>query len=173
MLIGDGLTVAHLTAGDPAVKHERRARDVRTVIAREEGDGPADAFMRHLPKKYSKALQFVTVNGRQKLAIGGQISDYIPNPTFDVVAAPGAHLKYYRGENTEGLSLREITGPAIEATPSFRKGADRVLFGSDWPHPEGVVEPLDFLGELTELSAADQQKIMSSNLKGLLEGARD
>jgi predicted TIM-barrel fold metal-dependent hydrolase len=52
-------------------------------------------------------------------------------------------------------------------------GADRVLFGSDWPHPEGVVEPLDFLSELEGLSAADQEKIMSSNLKGLLEGVRD
>ncbi len=87
---------------------------------------PADAFMRHLPKKYSKALQFVTVNGRQKLAIGGQITEYIPNPTFDVVAAPGAHLKYYRGENAEGLSLREITGKPILSTPDFRNGADRL-----------------------------------------------
>jgi predicted TIM-barrel fold metal-dependent hydrolase len=86
----------------------------------------ADAITRHLPKKYAKALQFVQVNGRTKLAIGGQISDYIPNPTFDVVAAPGAHLKYYRGENSEGLSLREITGKPIHATPSFRNGADRL-----------------------------------------------
>lgn len=87
---------------------------------------PADAITRHLPKKWSKALQFVTVNGRTKLAIGGRISDYIPNPTFDVVAAPGAHLKYYRGENAEGLSLREITGPAIRATEAFRNGAARL-----------------------------------------------
>jgi predicted TIM-barrel fold metal-dependent hydrolase len=86
----------------------------------------ADAITRHLPKKYSKAFQFVQVNGRTKLAIGGQISDYIPNPTFDVVAAPGAHLKYYRGENTEGLSLREITGAPIHAVPSFRNGAERL-----------------------------------------------
>jgi predicted TIM-barrel fold metal-dependent hydrolase len=86
----------------------------------------ADALTRHLPKKWAKALQFVTVNGRTKLAIGGQISDYIPNPTFDVVAAPGAHLKYYRGENAEGLSLREITGPAIKATDAFRNGEARL-----------------------------------------------
>ena len=86
----------------------------------------ADAITRHLPKKYAKAIQFVQVGGRTKLAIGGQISDYIPNPTFDVVAAPGAHLKYYRGENSEGLSLREITGKPIHATPSFRNGADRL-----------------------------------------------
>jgi predicted TIM-barrel fold metal-dependent hydrolase len=87
---------------------------------------PADAITRYLPKKYAKALQFVQVNGRTKLAIGGQISDYIPNPTFDVVAAPGAHLPYYRAENKEGLSLREITGQAIKSVPSFRNGADRL-----------------------------------------------
>jgi len=86
----------------------------------------ADAITRHLPKKWSKALQFVTVNGRTKLAINGQISDYIPNPTFDVVAAPGAHLKYYRAENTEGLSLREITGKAIPANDTFRNAAARL-----------------------------------------------
>lgn len=86
----------------------------------------ADAFTRHLPKKWAKTFQFVTVNGRVKLAIGGQISDYIPNPTFDVVAAPGAHLKYYRGENAAGLSLREITGAPIRATEAFRNGAARL-----------------------------------------------
>jgi predicted TIM-barrel fold metal-dependent hydrolase len=87
---------------------------------------PADAITRHLPKKWAKALQFVTVNGRTKLAIGGQISDYIPNPTFDVVAAPGAHLKYYRGENPEGLSMRELTGAPIRSTEAFRNGAARL-----------------------------------------------
>jgi predicted TIM-barrel fold metal-dependent hydrolase len=51
-------------------------------------------------------------------------------------------------------------------------GIDRVLFNSDYPHPEGLARPLDFLDELEGLSAADQEKIMSSNLKGLLEGAR-
>jgi predicted TIM-barrel fold metal-dependent hydrolase len=86
----------------------------------------ADAITRHLPKKWAKALQFVIVNGRTKLAIDGHISDYIPNPTFDVVAAPGAHLKYYRGENAEGLSLREITGAPIRATEAFRNGTARL-----------------------------------------------
>jgi len=87
---------------------------------------PADAITRHLPKKWSKALQFVNVNGRTKLAINGQISEYIPNPTFDVVAAPGAHLKYYRAENKEGLSLREITGKAIPANDTFRNASARL-----------------------------------------------
>ena len=30
-------------------------------------------------------------------------------------------------------------------------GADRVIFGSDWPHIEGMPQPLDYLTELKEL----------------------
>ena len=68
-----------------------------------------DAFLRHLPKEYKKYFQYVEVNGRTKLAVNGRISDYIPNPTFEVVAAPGTHEKFFRAENPEGLSLREMT----------------------------------------------------------------
>ena len=49
----------------------------------------------------------------------------------------------------------------------------RILFGSDYPHPEGTERPLDFLDELTAFSMADKERIMSLNLKGLLEGQRD
>jgi len=45
-----------------------------------------DALTRHLDKKYKRAIQYVEVNGRTKLALCGEISDYIPNPSFDVVA---------------------------------------------------------------------------------------
>jgi predicted TIM-barrel fold metal-dependent hydrolase len=47
--------------------------------------------------------------------------------------------------------------------------ADHILFGSDWPHPEGIASPLDALEDLAALSASDQKKIMSENLKGLLK----
>ena len=43
------------------------------------------------------------------------ISDYIPNPTFDVVARPGALADYFSGNNPEGRSLREITGKPMQA----------------------------------------------------------
>jgi predicted TIM-barrel fold metal-dependent hydrolase len=51
--------------------------------------------------------------------------------------------------------------------------AERILFGSDFPHPEGLAEPLDYLKEFDGFASADLQKIFSTNLKGLLEGARD
>lgn len=87
---------------------------------------PPEAFLRHLPKKYKKEFQYVEVNGRTKLAVGGVLSDYIPNPTFEVLAAPGSHEKWYRGQNPQGLSLREITGAPVPSQPAFNDGAAHI-----------------------------------------------
>ena len=81
---------------------------------------PAEAFLRHLPKAFHKDFYFAEVNGRTKLVIDGQLSEYIPNPTFEVVAAPGTHEIWYRAENHEGKSLRELTGKALRPPPEWR-----------------------------------------------------
>jgi predicted TIM-barrel fold metal-dependent hydrolase len=47
-------------------------------------------------------------------------------------------------------------------------GADRVLFGSDWPHPEGNVEPVDYVSCLNKLPTDDVRKIMRDNALSLL-----
>ncbi len=47
------------------------------------------------------------------------------------------------------------------------QGADRVLFGSDWPHIEGMPEPLDYLPELATLSDAERRLILLENVQGL------
>jgi predicted TIM-barrel fold metal-dependent hydrolase len=87
---------------------------------------PEEAFTRHLPQKFKRDFYFVDVEGRRKLVIGGMLSDYIPNPTFSVVAAPGAHEKWFRAENPEGKSLREITGKAIRPPETWRSGDGRI-----------------------------------------------
>ncbi|WP_262401402.1 hypothetical protein [Actinomadura sp. CNU-125] len=48
-----------------------------------------EALTKYLPKEYAGAVQYVNIKGRTKIAIRGQISEYIPNPTFSVVARPG------------------------------------------------------------------------------------
>ena len=85
-----------------------------------------DAMTAHLPRKWKNEFRYVDVEGRKKLAIGGVISDYIPNPTFEVLAAPGVHEKWYRAKNTEGLTLRELSGKPIPCIPAYRNGADRL-----------------------------------------------
>ena len=47
-------------------------------------------------------------------------------------------------------------------------GADRVLFGSDWPHPEGIREPADFFADLAGVPEDQQRLITSDNLRSLL-----
>jgi predicted TIM-barrel fold metal-dependent hydrolase len=48
-------------------------------------------------------------------------------------------------------------------------GADRVIVGSDWPHMEGLAHPRDILDELNGIAAADQEKILYSNVTALNE----
>lgn len=85
-----------------------------------------EAMTAHLPRRWRKEFQYVEVKGRTKLAIGGQISEFIPNPTFDVLAAPGVHETWYRNANPAGLTLRELTGKPISCPPAYRSGADRL-----------------------------------------------
>jgi predicted TIM-barrel fold metal-dependent hydrolase len=47
-------------------------------------------------------------------------------------------------------------------------GVDHILFGSDWPHGEGLAEPLDFAKELSGFDAPDVRKIMRDNALDLL-----
>jgi predicted TIM-barrel fold metal-dependent hydrolase len=46
---------------------------------------------------------------------------------------------------------------------------DHILFGSDWPHPEGVETPAAALEDLVTLSPEQQQQIMSTNFKQLMK----
>ena len=47
-------------------------------------------------------------------------------------------------------------------------GVERILFGSDWPHGEGVADPMDFAKELSIFDEAEQRRIMRDNCLELL-----
>ena len=46
-------------------------------------------------------------------------------------------------------------------------GADHVIFGSDWPHIEGMPTPLDYLEEVKDLNDDDLQLVMRNNTRYL------
>jgi predicted TIM-barrel fold metal-dependent hydrolase len=50
-------------------------------------------------------------------------------------------------------------------------GADNVVFGSDFPHPEGMSDPLAFVDDLAGLSPEDTAKVMGGNLSRLMNVA--
>jgi predicted TIM-barrel fold metal-dependent hydrolase len=47
-------------------------------------------------------------------------------------------------------------------------GAERVCFGSDFPHPEGLDDPVAWHKEVAGLASADVERVMSGNLAQLL-----
>jgi predicted TIM-barrel fold metal-dependent hydrolase len=51
-------------------------------------------------------------------------------------------------------------------------GSDHVLFGSDWPHPEGLREPEDYVSRLSGHDAVVTRKVLRGNTARLL-GLRD
>jgi hypothetical protein len=73
-----------------------------------------DAFTRHLPDRYRGAVDYIDVHGRTKIAIRGVISD-IPNPTFEVVARPGAQEEYFRIGNLADEDIEKIMGANLGA----------------------------------------------------------
>ena len=85
-----------------------------------------DSFTRHLPDRYKGAVDYVELHGRTKIMIRGTISEYIPNPTFEVVARPGAQEEYFRRGNPDGKSYRELIGEPMRSIPAFREPAPRV-----------------------------------------------
>src|ERR687897_735412 len=85
-----------------------------------------EAFTRHLPARYKGAIDYVEVRGRTKIVVRGHISEYIPNPTFDVVARPGAQEDYFRRGNPEGKSRREIFGEPMRSIAAFREPEPRL-----------------------------------------------
>ncbi len=84
-----------------------------------------DALTKFLPDRHKGVIDYVDVRGRTKIVVRGQISEYIPNPTFEVVARPGAMEEYFRVGNPDGKDRRAIFGEPMRAIPAFRGPAAR------------------------------------------------
>jgi predicted TIM-barrel fold metal-dependent hydrolase len=124
-----------------------------------------DALKRHLPEKYQSAVEFVQVGRRTRIAILNKITEFIPNPTFDRVAAPGAHEKFYSGQNHEGLTLREMQGAAIDALPAFREPGPRLKVLDEQGVDQALVYPT--LANLVEHSAAEDPELVVAMIHAL------
>jgi predicted TIM-barrel fold metal-dependent hydrolase len=126
-----------------------------------------DAFTRHLPERYRRAIDYVEVRGRTKIMIRGTVSDFIPNPTFDVVARPGAQEEYFRIGNPDGKSVRELMGEPMTCIPAFREPAPRVELMDE----QGVDRTLMFptLASLLEERMRDDPELVHAVVHALNE----
>jgi predicted TIM-barrel fold metal-dependent hydrolase len=126
-----------------------------------------DALTKHLPDRYKGAIDYIEVRGRKKIVVRGQISEYIPNPTFEVVARPGAQEDYFRHGNPEGRSRREIFGEPIRSVPAFREPEPRLALMDE----QGIDRALMFptLASLVEERMRDDPELIHAVVHALNE----
>src|SRR5215510_1994308 len=90
-----------------------------------------EAFTKYLPPEYDGLVKYVQVNGRTKIALRNVISEYIPNPTFNKVAPPGAQELEFRLKNPSSKTQpgdKPVAPPPryIESIPAFFNPAERL-----------------------------------------------
>jgi predicted TIM-barrel fold metal-dependent hydrolase len=87
-----------------------------------------------------------------------------------------AHQTRFRGMNNK-RQPSEVFKEHVYVVPFWEDdvieligliGVDRVLAGSDYPHPEGEANPIDFVRTLPGLSHSDTRKVMRDNSAKLI-----
>jgi len=126
-----------------------------------------EALTKHLPDRYKGAIDYVDVHGRTKIVVRGMISDYIPNPTFDVVARPGAQEEYFRTGNPEGKSYRQIMGEPMRCIPAFREPAPRLELMDELGIDRALMFPT--LASLVEERMRDDPELIHAAIHALNE----
>jgi predicted TIM-barrel fold metal-dependent hydrolase len=126
-----------------------------------------ESFTRHLPERYKGAIDYVDLHGRTKIMIRGTVSEYIPNPTFEVVARPGAQEEYFRDGNLEGKSYRDIVGEPMRSIPAFREPAPRLQLMDELGVDRALMFPT--LASLLEERLRDDPELTHATIHALNE----
>ena len=126
-----------------------------------------DTFTRHLPGRHKGAIDYVDLHGRTKIMIRGTVSDYIPNPTFEVVARPGAQEEYFRNGNPEGRSYRELIGEPMRSIPAFREPGPRLALMDELGVDRSLMFPT--LASLLEERMRDDPELTHAAIHALNE----
>jgi len=126
-----------------------------------------EALTKFLPERYRGAIDYVEVRGRTKIVVRGHISEYIPNPTFEVVARPGAQEDYFRRGNPEGKSRREIFGEPMRSIPAFREPGARLELMNEQGLDRSLMFPT--LASLVEERLKDDPEVTHAVIHALNE----
>ncbi len=98
-------------------------------------------------------------------------AEYLPDLIKKLRSAANKMPGYWKDDPVETLRRNVWVNPFWEDDVNQVAecmGADRVIFGSDWPHVEALPEPLDYLVELKEFSADERRMILNDNVTGLI-----
>jgi hypothetical protein len=98
------------------------------------------------------------------------VAEYLPD-LFRKLAQSRDRMRGYYAEDPGELFKRHVwINPFWEDDVNevaHYMGTDHVIFGSDWPHIEGMPQPLDYLVELGGFNAGEKQQILRDNARFL------
>ncbi len=122
---------------------------------------PDDAFTRYIDPKHKDRTVRVERNDRDRY---GRIR--IGDDRTFMSVMPGDHASALPDKPSEALREHLWVCPFLEDDVLDLidvLGAGHVLFGSDWPHPEGLAAPKDFVGLLDGCDETTKRQVLRAN----------
>jgi predicted TIM-barrel fold metal-dependent hydrolase len=98
-------------------------------------------------------------------------SNWVPPLLHDMAFAYDANPHIFEEDPIKVFKRNVFVHPFHEENPRGLidlVGEDNVIFGSDYPHPEGLADPISFVDEIKDLPDDTVQKIMGGNLHRLM-----
>jgi predicted TIM-barrel fold metal-dependent hydrolase len=99
-------------------------------------------------------------------------SDWVEPLLRKLAKVRGQLSMRFRSDPVEQFKSRVWVSPYYEDDLERLRdgiGADHILFGSDYPHAEGLASPTDFLYDLKGFDEDEVRRVMRDNARGLLE----
>jgi predicted TIM-barrel fold metal-dependent hydrolase len=100
-------------------------------------------------------------------------SNWVGTLLRELEGAYGKRPQGFAGENPVETFKRHVwVSPFFEDDMAVLRdqiGAECMIFGSDWPHTEGLPQPRDFLEEIPTFDDAEVRAVMGGNAATLLE----
>ena len=122
---------------------------------------------------YLASMMFANLFGRfpnLRVASVENGAEFLPD-LFRKLRSQDKKLSGYFGEDPVAIFRRHVwINPFWEddlETVVSLTGPDRVIFGSDWPHIEGLSHPMDYVPETKGLAPEDRQLVLHDNAVAL------
>jgi predicted TIM-barrel fold metal-dependent hydrolase len=150
----DGFAATFEGAGKPSIKLLSMERAIYDFLASLLFDRLFDRFPNLRIASVENGSEFLADLFKKLRSVSRKMPGYF---TEDPVEAFRRHVwinPFWEDDVTETVALM---------------GDDRVVFGSDWPHIEGMPSPLDYAVELKGFDDATQQRILLDNVAELNE----
>ena len=114
------------------------AGSIRPIDADNHYYEPVDALTRHLDPAFKhRGVRVFRDGSHTEMVIGGKISNFIPNPTFDPVIVPGCLDLQFRGQIPEGVDPRSL--PKVEPIHAEYRDRDARIAKMDEQQLDAIV----------------------------------